>query len=100
MIFPCLANGAQHPDDLPLNGLLADTEPMRDTVVSKIFKAVHQEHFASALRQAGYRPLDPRNLRVDMFVKSWNHRGRDQQVSDRAREAGGHVVLSHGLSSA
>jgi hypothetical protein len=85
---------AQRPDHFPLDCLFADAEPMRDTVVSKIFKAVHQEHFASALRQAGYRPLDPRNLRIDMFVKSWNHRGRDQQISDRAREAGGHVVLS------
>src|SRR3546814_20557128 len=73
---------------------------MRDAVISKIFKAVHQEHLAGALRQACYRALDPGNLRIDMFIKSWNHWRRDQQVSDRAREAGSHVVLSQEPSSA
>src|SRR3546814_10128400 len=92
MIFPCLANGEQHLDDLPLDSRFADTEPMRDAVISKIFKAVHQEHLAGALRQACYRALDPGNIRIDMLIKSWNHWRRDQQVSDPDSKAGRQVV--------
>src|SRR3546814_5488547 len=50
MIFPCLANGEQHLDDLPLDSRFADTEPMRDAVISKIFKAVHQEQDRKSTR--------------------------------------------------